>query len=361
MDLLIVNHINNTTRMSKTREELKSLLDSFEEATQFWINSLSDISTFSEIKAAKVSDPINELNKLVKLIKAHTTKVGIIFKPENLRKEVNPAFNTLLKLSETLVLTVSVIVQIDSAKISKLFYNEIVEQLKQLLESNNRFAKELKLIFEDDEDVSEQSESKKNEMDGRLVSVGRVWSNCDSLVQLLTEGNLALLTNKIKQSILLLEDGFEEFAEWTENPEEMNDDPFGFSDEEDFTDDEEEATPPVMNGHKVTEDDKELIKYAKKWLKKIELVKLLIASFKKSLPKSTPGDSIDEIYTIQNHLVSLIDKFIVELMLERRIDDNEYTDSITNESIQLSKIARNLHNDKKTKWYETWETKYNSL
>ncbi|RLV91570.1 Uncharacterized protein JA1_003804 [Spathaspora sp. JA1] len=350
--------------MPKTKEELNSLIDSFEEATRYWISTIADASLISKVKAAKVADPTNELLKLIKLLKAHATKVGIIFKPENLKKEFDPAFNTLSKLSETLILTISVVSQLDTTSISKLFYNEILKQVKQLLESNHMFAKELKLIFEDLENEVDTEELKKDEMDGRLLSVARIWSNCDSLVKLIENGNLSLLTDKIKQSIFILEDGFEEFQEWAENPEEIDDDPFGFSDDEEDEADDKEPPSSVNQDDDEETNREELTTYAKKWLKKIELIKLLIASFKKSLPKSTPGESIDTIFAIQTNLVSLVDKFIVDLMLERTIDKEleSYTNSLTKESIKLAHIARDIHqNNKKASWYETWETKYNSI
>ncbi|EGW33777.1 uncharacterized protein SPAPADRAFT_59136 [Spathaspora passalidarum NRRL Y-27907] len=348
--------------MPKTREDLTSLIDSFEEATQYWISTISDPASISKIQAAQVPDPINELLKSIKLLKAHTTKTGIIFKPENLKKELDTAFNTLSKLSETLILTISIISQLDVSSISKLFHNEIINQVKQLLESNHMFSKELKLIFEDiDNDV--EKELKKDEMDGRLLAVAKIWSNCDSLVKLIENGSLSLLTDKIKQSILLLEDGFEDFEEWAENPEEIDDDPFGFSDDEDEENSEEPPADNEDEEESVEVDREELITYAKKWLKKIELIKLLIASFKKSLPKTTPGESIDTIYAMQTRLVSLVDKFIVDLMLDRTIDKEieSYTTSLNKESIKLAHIARDLHKDKKASWYQTWETKYNSI
>ena len=262
---------------------------------------------------------------------------------------------------------------LDVYKRQQLYYDELLKGIKQLMDSNKELSHELTLIFDSQNDENTENTPSKDsdEMDKRLVSVGKIWSNCDVLISMINNGALALLTDKIKQSVLLIEDGFEEFAEWTENVEEIDDDPFGFSDDE-FSDEESEddAHPPVAedkdnkleddgeNG----EDVEELKKFAQLWLKKIELVKLLILSFKKSLPLSTSGSSIDSIYAIQFGLVKLIDKFIVDLMLDRTIDGEieEYTGAITKESVKLAKLARDIHakNNKKAKWYEAWETKF---
>ena len=67
------------------------------------INKFDEINGFT---TTTIDNPQQELIKLIKLIKAHTTKVGIIFKPTNLFKDPNVAYNTLEELSETLVLTI---------------------------------------------------------------------------------------------------------------------------------------------------------------------------------------------------------------------------------------------------------------
>ncbi|KAG5418327.1 hypothetical protein I9W82_003855 [Candida metapsilosis] len=323
-------------------KDLKALLVSFKDATSYWVTNLAS-NQISQIKASKVDNPLNELSKLVKLIKAHVTKVGIIFKPETLAKQESTAYTTLEKLSESLILLVSVISQLQAHQISKLFYNEIVHQVTQLIESNHELANELAYIYEEKEDSA------------RLVSVGKIWSNCDALTELISNGALNLLTMKIKQSIGLIDDGFDEFAEWVENPVDM-DDPFGFSDDEE--DDGEELDNKEDSDE---EDDSELKAYSEKWIKKIELIKLLLASFKKSLPKSTTGSQIDEIDTLQRKISNLIDKLIVDLMLNREIttETESISKDISTHSIKLAKLAGSIHNDKKAAWYSTWVTKFN--
>ncbi|KAI5967586.1 hypothetical protein CANMA_003020 [Candida margitis] len=328
-------------------KDLKALLVSFKDATQYWVANLTS-DQISQIKAAKVENPLDELSKLVKLIKAHVTKVGIIFKPETLAKQEPTAYNTLEKLSESLILLVSVISQLQAKQVSKLFYNEIIYQITQLIESNHELANELIYIYDEKEDSE------------RLVSIGKIWSNCDSLASLISNGAFSLLTLKIKQSIGLIDDGFDEFVEWVENPVDMDDDPFGFSDDDEEDGDGDNFDEGEENENENEEDSAELKSFAKKWIKKIELVKLLLASFKKSLPKTTTGSQIDEIDTLQRNISNSIDKLIVDLMLNRQI--TKETESISNDistsSIKLAKLAESIHTDKKATWYSTWITKY---
>lgn len=326
-------------------KDLKALLVSFKDATQYWVANLTG-DRISQIKASKVGNPLDELLKLVKLIKAHVTKVGIIFKPETLAKQESTAYNTLEKLSESLILLVSVISQLQANQISKLFYNEIVHQTTQLIESNHELAIELTYIYDEKEDSA------------RLVSVGKIWSNCDSLTELINNGALNLLTWKIKQSIGLIDDGFDEFVEWVENPVDISD-PFGFSDDEDDNEEGDKFDDEEKSNDE--EDSAELKDYAEKWLKNIELVRLLLASFKKSLPKSTSGAQIDEIDLLQRKITNLIDKLIVDLMLNREItkETESVSKDISTYSIKLAKLAESIHTDKRSTWYSTWITKFN--
>ncbi|KAK6877775.1 hypothetical protein K6H11_000046 [Candida tropicalis] len=346
---------------TKTRDDLKNLLDSFNEAIKYWLTNLDN--TTKSTGNSKITDPIDELYKLIKLIKAHVTKVGIIFKPNNLKKDPNVAYNTLEKLSETLVLLISLIqsFKIKQEEISKIFYDEIFNNVKNLIVSINQLSNELMIIFDQDGDNDEDDREEVSD-DGRLVGVGRIWSNCDALIKLLDEGAVGLLSNKIKQSILLLDDGFEEFKEWAENPQDMDDDPFGFSDDDEDDDEEEGEEDDRYVNEEPPVDNSEISKFALKWVKKIELIKLLISSFKKSIPKTTSGQLIDEINSIQLKLINLIDKFIMNLMLDTTIDEEilKNTKEITLQANKLSKIGISIHStdDKKSKWYETWINKF---
>ncbi|EMG49272.1 hypothetical protein G210_0021 [Candida maltosa Xu316] len=256
----------------KTIEDLSKLLDSFNEATSYWLKNQS--TTSSSTPNNNIRDPLDELTKIIKLIKAQTTKLGIIFKPDNLQKDPNTAYTTLQKFSETVVLLVSLVNHnLESVKISRLFHDEITSSVKLLLSSIHEISNEL----------IEIAKEKNENDDARLIGVGKIWTNCDSLIELLDDGAGGLLTNKIKSNIGILDDGFDEFKEWAENPEELDDDPFGFSDDEDDDDKEEDDydKPPV--------DKEEVSEFALIWVKKIELIRLLIASFKKSVPSNTDG------------------------------------------------------------------------
>lgn len=347
--------------MARTRDEIAQLLASYKEALMYWQGSFC--TSFSGVSSAKVASPLEELVKLAKLIKAHTTKVGIVFKPENLKGLEEAAYNVVQKLSETVVLLVSLVAQLEKKDVSKLLYDEILSQLSLIIGSNIAFAEELSALEKETyigEKVDEKVDKDPNPTDKRLVSVGRIWASCDALVKLVEAGKLGLLASKTKQSIVMLDDGLDEFAEWAENPEEM-DDPFGFSDDES----DEEAPPKEDETHLDDEERTELIAYAKKWLEKVKLIKLLLTSLTRSLPTVTAGEDIDNIYTTQRTIVTLVDKLIVDLMMDQVVDEktNEYAVSIDKACKSIVKTVKNANknSENKVKWCVAWTAKYEEL
>lgn len=327
--------------MPEKKDDLLKLLESYREALVFWVSGIN--ASNSEIQAAEVSEPLGELAKLAKLIKAHSTKVGIIFKPENLKKDKNAALSTLKKLPETTVLLMSVISQLKPSVLSNLYYNEITSTVKLLLEVIINFVNELELLVKDEQQSSNE----------RLVSVGQVWTNCDLLSGLAEGGKIAFLASKTKQSIAIVGDGLEEFEEWAENPEAFDDDPFLLSDEDE---EEEIEKAPVP-----ASDNDEVLVFAKKWAQKIKLIKLLLTSLTRSLPTSTSGQNIDDIYNVQKTLVVNVDKFILDLMLEQDpAAVKDVGDAIDKGCLKIMKIVKdaNSKSESKVKWVTAWHAKY---
>lgn len=365
---MLIAKFSPLTMTTVSRNELRDLLRSFKEALQFWLTSIKSQDQISAIKAAQVSDPLQELNKVTQLIKAHTTKVGIIFKPEVLEKETESSYNTLQKLSESVVLLVSLVAQLDPKDTSQIFFDEIVQCINEILLSNVHLATQLLILEQISDPYRDDSPQPTGELettDGRLVSVGKVWSSCDSLIKILKDGKLGVLNHKFKQSIDLVEDGLDEFAEWAENPEEFDDeDPFGLSDSE--SDDEPNDTTPPTNEPNEPSEEQELAiqklkEFSLKWLDKIKMVKLLLTSTSKSLPSVTSGETINIIYQAQKDVVNLIDKLIVELMMNGLTSScDEYTSGITKNCNKLLRVVKevNKSSDSKVKWCESWELKY---
>lgn len=340
--------------MSKVTE----IVGAFQDALEFWgLHLGQDGHNLKEhVPPATVSNPLEELAKLAKLIKAHTTRVGIIFEPSKLRKQTDAAYNTVSELSKSFVMYISALALLSPEKISNLFFQEIAHVSKNLVDTALLFAAELRKL----EELDEESEVGENESNPRLVSVGKMWSVCDELVKLIEVGNLKFLEQKTRMQLLLIEDGLDEFAEWAENPEEFDDeDPFGL-------DDDVSIDAKVPNDEDEPSEDKlALTEYCKQWLQKFKLVKLLFLSINKSLPTITAGPDIDEIYRSQVIISREIDRLIVELMMNQELSEqvDEHAKAVDKACFKILKIVRSAskNNEAKVKWCSSWETKYKEL
>lgn len=338
------------------------ILEAFQEALAFWnaeLLSKSDLKLL--LPSTRVDEPLTELVKISKLIKAHTTKVGIIYEPTKLRKLGDASVNTVTELSRSFLLYVSVLAQLDPTIISKLFFNEIRDASQDLVSVGLQLVKELKTLC----DVSKETKTELGSSDTntRLMSVGKIWNLCDDIVKLIEGGKVKVLESKTRLHLSLIEDGLDEFAEWAENPEDFDeDDPFGledlFSDEEPPTNDEDEDE---IAKQQVLKDRADLIAYSEVWLQKFKLVKLLFLSIKKSLPTIVSGQSIDEIYQLESVVSKKADQLIVELMLNRVLDE-EVQEHATGLDESCFKIIELLKQSNKStdrvKWCLSWEAKY---
>lgn len=360
--------------------DLKEILAAFQEALEFWTLHLSGVSTSlkTAVTPAKVSLPLEELVKLAKLIRAHSTKVGILFEPSSFKNAGTAATKTVSELSSAFVLYISVLAQLSPEAISKLFHNEILAVSASLVSSALLFVTELNALSESTAAESESAEEKKEvdvdnkelKVDPRLVSVGKLWSNCDNLVKLIESGNLRLLEKQTKMHLSLIDDGLDEFKEFAENPHDFedDDDPFGL--EDDFTDGEEDAPPAVAEESENEEEepskDKQyLTNYCKLWLDKFKLLKLLLLSINKSLPLLTGGDSIDRINEAQELICRDVDLLIVDLMLSQVVDHvvQSHALSIDKGCYRIVDILKqvNVKSPTKVNWCVLWESKYQEI
>lgn len=354
---------------------LDEILAAFGEALDCWSLALSaNADGLKSIPPASVQDPLKELVKVVNLVRAHTTKVGIVFEPTKLATQSDAAYNTVSDLSKSLVLLMSILAQLAPEKISSLFYKEIASVSYILIVSTTSLATELKKLNEDSKEginSAASAEKSPTETDVRLVSVGKMWSVCDELVKLVENGNLKFLEKKTRVQLSLLEDGLDEFAEWAENPEDFDlEDPFGLDEFSDEENDGEE--PPVSTSESDSETDEsfakgrgELSAYSKQWVQKFKLVKLLFLSINKSLPTIIKGSDIDDIYMTESIICKESDLLIVELMMNNSLleDVQEHAIAIDKACSKILSIVKkaNKNNENKTKWCGSWESKYKEI
>lgn len=377
-------------------QNLEETIHALGDALDFWYLHLSDLKDplQKHVSPAKVANPLEEVVKTAKLVKAHTTKVGILFEKTALKKSALAALKTISELSSTFVLFVSVLAQLSPAEISRLFHREIINIAASLVSNARLLVSELNVLLlaaktTDQDANADESEVKKEESanendhdkekerpkcDTRLMSVGKVWATCDEIVKLIEAGNLRYLEKQTKVQLSLMDDGMDEFSEWAENPEDFDDnDPFGLDD--DFSDSEDDTKPPSSEVLSETEPDQDeqdvsesknqLSKYCKLWLEKFKLVRLLFFSINKSLPLLVAGQSIDQIHEAQELICREIDLLIVDLMLSQVIDHvvEKHAINIDKGCLLIVKVLKSVNEKSptKVKWCVLWNSKFSEL
>lgn len=341
----------------------QKVLQPFKEALSYWLALLNNPKELSsQVPAAQVEDPLREIIKLTKLIKAVTTKVGIVFAPQNILKPSDAAHDTVAELSRTFVFLTSALSQLSPEKVSSLFHTEIAAKSKDLIDTASKFADELDQILNTKDEKSGEYLDEPDTVNPRLISVGKVWLLCDSIGDFIEKGSLKYLQLKTTLNISLIEDGLDEFEEWIKNPQDFDDeDPFGL--EDDFSD--EEAPSESKNESDDEAGNEDIVKFGELWLKQLKLVKLLFLSINKSLPSVASGSVIDEIYTTENAISRSVDKLIVELMMNKELNDEvkDLDKDIGKACGNIINILRNVNktSESKVKWCVSWESKYKEL
>lgn len=329
-----------------TETELRSLMASFSEVLQVSKDSIfSDQSTSNDFKVQDLKD---ETLKLVKLIYAHTTKIGIAFRPP---VSIDAAYSQLKDISKYFVLLISIVSLYEHDRnFSKFFVSEVKAQIVKLITVYINFLRELNgLNFSEKQNIQAEC------VDGRLVNIGITWDICDALQRLINGGNLELLKKNIKESIALVEDVHKEFGEWIESPEKVDDsDPFGFNDkdeEEDEEEDDEEDDETL---------DPEALLLAKRWLGKVKLIKLLLGSLSKSLPSDESGingKDLDVFNQEQYKLIEHVDDLVAGFFVWSSLYELESTSKkISKQSEHLIELVNELNkgDENKVKWLKIW-------
>lgn len=337
--------------MAIEKDQLGAKLEEAIQVLNYYLESVQNLS----LEASKVEEPQQELIKISTLIHSHVTKIGIVFKPVIKETTYNACSEEITTLVKTTSLLASLIRQFqkNEDKYSKLFVFELMQQFKMIIQCINALFTELVQVL----DLSEEKESGE-----RLVDVGRIWECCDSFKSLSSNGSSGVLNSKLRESNKLVVDGLEELEEWIENPH-MDDgeDSFDFSDDED--------KPPKEESNGEESDNKEvdlnLIEFAKGWSMKVKLIKLLMSTLNKSIPKPTISSkfatTIDSLNEKRLKLSEYIDELIGSIIWDSDLDSaRDASKELTKCVSSVIQLVSKLNNDdeKKTKWLLTWKAKF---
>ncbi|CCE93756.1 uncharacterized protein TDEL_0G03890 [Torulaspora delbrueckii] len=336
------------------QDKLKELVESIK--SQF-IEPYKDVQSLREIKSTtsfKDSDPLTEIQKLSQIIKAHSTKIGIVCQPAKFFENYPVVFKELQNFTNSLFYLLSILPLIHNDK-SDTWTSYLAKKLDSLVLNLLNGVSSLC------QDIERMIEEGKGDDNDRLITIGSIWAACDSLDELAKKGNFQLLADSIRSSCDLVDDMVQDVDSWLEDPqfgdELLIDDDLSDEDDEEKEDDDAQAL-------------KAMEKFLIQWKTNLKMVKLLLSSFAKSLAtnvynsKSTKASMLDKLHTLQLLIVEQLDEFLSDVfMSDASFEPADFKDNITalNDSLgQMVKIIKNLNTSdpKKLKWITVWENKY---
>lgn len=343
-----------TIDQGKVGELVASIRDQF-------VLPYRDVAALKDIKSKtsfKDSDPLTEIAKLSQIIRAHSTKIGLVCQPSHFFASYSAAFKELQSFANALFYLLSVLPLIND-KSKDVWASYLVQKL------NSTVINLLNGVSPLCDEIEKMIKEGKSEDDDRLACIGILWAACDSLEEIAKKGNFQLLADNIRDSCSLVDDILLDIDSWLEDPQ--------FGDDllidDDFSDDEDKDSDGEEH-----EDDSEALqrmeKFIKVWQTNLKMIKLLLSSFAKSLAtnvynaKDTKGSTLDKLNTLQALVVEQLDELFSDIFTsDASFSEDDFTDSVSalNDSLrQMVKVIKKLNTSdtKKLKWIQVWEAKY---
>lgn len=371
---------------------------------------------FDKSKNQHVNE-LEELAKLAKLIKAHTTKLGILLSKfgestkvdqkkntveQDLKKLGAPLLTEITDLNSSVWYLLSLLHLIHANTISsslskeklpkgkncypKVYADAIDENVLYLVQNVEELISIVQRVLANDTNEQKTIDEISQQ---RLISVGKIWASCDKLVALSLSIPKVIIDYINSVTMKLLSDTLVEIEEWLEDPTlEDLDDPFGL----DYTDEEESESDNETHTGTKDAPSPEMIEFMELWNTKIRLIKLLMNSLKLSLTKATSSTGtansantnvsglpakmclhLQIIYELQKQITLNVDDLISTVFMSNNKDfvdpmkDEDIKNMITelNENILVkicnTVIALNTDSAKSEdtkKWIATWKSKY---
>lgn len=344
-------------------------------------DSLHKIKSSTKLEG---SEPLVELGKLASIIKAHSTKVGIIYNPDTLfksKQNISTAFKELQAFTNSVFYLLSLLPLFYSSKhYAEYLLDELDACLLGLLGGIGNLCDEIERLMHVN-DVQADADDSKNAKpldtdkrpdhdDVRLISIGKIWASCDTFTKISSSGNLGLLNNKIQISSKLINDTLTEVEEWLEDPQLEDSDPFGLDNS--FSGDESGQDEFNSGDEGEKQVLEQMVKFIKLWQNNLKMIKLLLSSFSKSISsndyksKEKDGESLTKLNQLHGATVAKIDDLIsTAFMLSQDFgpEDKELKEIVEDLNDSIKKIVKiikllNRNEEKKGKWVEVWENKF---
>lgn len=185
---------------------------------QFSANLLTTPSeTLSTQTSSGSPDPLAVLKDSATLLKAHTTKLGLLL----LNKPFTPSAVTkvLLEVSRTCIPAMMSAVEILGTTYGVTVEAEVRGSVRQTFIAVQELCKDIEAVS-----TSPDKQDLKKQSDSTLASTGQVWSACDNMLELVKLGPAGIVCKKAEEHRQLLRDAIEELKEFSTEEDEGYDD-----------------------------------------------------------------------------------------------------------------------------------------
>jgi hypothetical protein len=317
-------------------DSLETKLASFKEALEHVANSLSHGPALPKNEDPQnLSDSLGALGDIGSLWKAHTTKLGIAFKPPIATAAAETCLHDIAKL---VPLAAGVVLSMNEAKDGKLASTEASERTRALFASQLNLVEELRSVVVRQRLRSTTGQLPESRSSGStLTCIGKVWQNCDALTDLKSAGVGGILRKRIADFSGMLDDAVEDLDGW------LNGDPIldAFGDE--------------MDGGGREGETKEL---AETWHKKLGRLKILYTTIAKRRTSSSDVDYMEQISKYLYDLSSLTDDLACEFMEGNDAASVKKTADDINTRVRLLIAHVKPGGDRFTEWVAQFESHF---
>lgn len=311
-------------------------LVSFKEALEHVLGSFTQRARAGEEGSEhQLDEPLNALADIASLWRAHTTKVGIAFKPPVSAAAAEACLQDVAKL---LPLAAGVALSMTEARDGQLAVNEATARTRALVESQARLVDELASVAERQrlETASGRRPSASGRSSGAtLTSIGKVWQSCDALAELKTLGVGGILRARIAEFAGMLDDAASDLEAWINGESTLD----AFGDE----------LEPAGAGDDATQA------LASQWHKKLTRLKILYNTISKRRATANADTAyLEAIYTRMHALSSLVDDLACEFM------EGSDSESVTGTANRVDEEVRALiaHVKPRDDQFTTWVAQF---
>lgn len=290
-----------------------------------------------------IDDPLKALNDIGSLFEAHTTKLGIIFKPPLSEDAALKCIEDFIGLFPLLS---AVYLQTSELQDGVLVRSEIRIRLTELCSTS------LALGFELLDNVKRNDSPPNVSSNGQLMTIGKVWECSRRLQSLHDLGPQGILSHKIDEFSGILNDAKEDLKSWVEND---NDD-FGW----DFSDGEGEDLAHVNNN---SNDDNEsslrnedTIALANKWIDKITKLNILYLAIQKRRLSTMDKLTSTKLHAIMGNLSTALDDLVAGFLEGSSQEELESQVDIVN--VMVKKLLDIVKQDEPQDKFASWSSMF---